>query len=120
MTNWQDAIFLVPPVAFLFMLLIGYGIYAIGGKMAFKAKKTEGKLASYACGEDIPGMKLRQNYDLFHVAFFFTMLHVGALIIATLPNVGEDYAQAFFMGLIYLMGLAFVIVTLLAGGADRA
>ena len=120
MAAFSDAIFMLPPVALTIMLGIGYMIYLIGGKMAIKGTPSPGKLKAYACGEDIPGMKLKQEYSLFHIAFFFTMLHVGALVIATLPNLDGEHQGAFFMGLIYLMGLAFVIVTLLAGGADRA
>ena len=120
MASFSDALFLLPPVALAIMLGMGYLIYFIGGKMACPGTPSEGKLKNYACGQDMPGEKLKQKYGFFHIAFFFTMLHVGALVIATLPNVAGELQQAFFMGLIYLMGIAFVIVTLLAGGADRA
>jgi hypothetical protein len=39
-----------------------------------------------SCGEDSPGENKPQSYGLFHVAFFFTVLHVGALLIATAPR----------------------------------
>ena len=120
MAAFSDAIFLLPPVALAIMLGIGYVFYLFGGKLAFKGKPSEGKLKAYACGEDIPGMKLKQGYGFFHIAFFFTMLHVGALVIATMPILDGELESAFSMGLIYLMGMAFVMVTLLAGGADSA
>ncbi|HEQ79298.1 MAG TPA: hypothetical protein ENN76_03425 [Euryarchaeota archaeon] len=120
MSLFESAIFMLPPVALGLMLLIGYLIYLFGGKLAFKGTPSEGKLTSYACGEDIPGMKLKQKYSMFHVAFFFTMLHVAVLLFATLPKLPGELENAYFLGLVYLMGVSFVIVTLLAGGADNA
>ncbi len=80
-------ILLAPPLAFLVFLAIFYLIYFLAGRMAPKLSAVGGKLKSYACGEDIPGSKLQFGYRLFFfIALFFTMMHVAALVVATLPS----------------------------------
>ena len=92
-----------PPVAFSIFFLIGYLIYRSGGVLGLKTKVEGGKLTTYACGEDIPGQKVQPGYHLFHFAFFFTVLHVAALIIATVAGGG-----------IALLGILFLIIILIA------
>lgn len=46
----------------------------------------EGEEKSYACGEDVPTNLMQPDYSqFFPFAFFFTILHVFTLIIATVP-----------------------------------
>jgi len=98
-----------PPVAFLVFLVIGYLIYVLGGRLAPKLKKQGGKLATYACGEDLPGVKLQFGYRLFFfIALFFTMMHVAALVIATLPS-----GKIVFFGIIYLVMIFLSIMALI-------
>ena len=92
-----------PPVAFGIFLLIGYLIYRSGGVLGLRTKVEGGKLTTYACGEDIPGQKVQPGYHLFHFAFFFTILHVAALIIATVAGGG-----------IALLGILFLLIALIA------
>ena len=55
--------------------------------MAPKLTKVGGKLETYACGEDMPGTKVQFGYRLFFfIALFFTMMHVAALVVATVPS----------------------------------
>ncbi len=78
---------LSPPVAFLLFLGAAFLLYGLGSKMAPKLTKVGGKLATYACGEDIPGVKIQFGYRLFFfVALFFTIMHVATLVIATVPS----------------------------------
>ncbi len=98
----------IPPIAFIIFLVIGYLIYRLGGSMGLKLKDEGGKLKTYACGEDIPGGKVQQTYDFFHVAFFFTILHVAVLMIATMPS-----GNIAIIGVIYLLvGLVSIIMLL--------
>jgi hypothetical protein len=71
--------------------------------MGPKPNMVEGKLSTYACGEDIPGRKAQYSYHLFHFAFFFTVLHVAALVIATVPS-----------GSIAMVGIVYLIIALIA------
>jgi NADH:ubiquinone oxidoreductase subunit 3 (subunit A) len=98
-----------PPVAFLVFLVIGYLIYALGSRLAPKLKKQGGKLATYACGEDLPGVKLQFGYRLFFfIALFFTMMHVAALVIATIPG-----GKIAFFGIIYILMIFLSIMALI-------
>jgi NADH:ubiquinone oxidoreductase subunit 3 (subunit A) len=98
-----------PPVAFLVFLAVGFLVYALGSRLAPKLKKQGGKLATYACGEDLPGVKLQFGYRLFFfIALFFTMMHVAALVIATIPG-----GKIVFFGIIYLLMIFLSIMALI-------
>ena len=102
-------VLLSPPIAFLIYLLLFYLLYLLGGLVAPKLRKEGGKLASYACGEDIPGVKIQFGYRLFFfIALFFTMMHVTALVIATLPSGPLVYLGVFYLGMIFLSILALI------------
>jgi len=99
----MSSILLLPPIAFVIFLVIGYLMYKWGSVLGPRTKVAGGKLATYACGEDIPGEKPQSSYQFFHFAFFFTVLHVGALVIATVPS-----------GTIALLGIAYLAIALIA------
>jgi len=92
-----------PPIAFLIFMLLGYLIYRLSRAQAPKPSLEEGKLATYACGENIPGKKAQYGYHLFHFAFFFTVLHVAAQVITTVPS-----------GSIAMLGVFYLLVALVA------
>ncbi len=101
-------IILSPPVAFIIFILVGLLLYLFGRKIAPKFNPVGGKATPYACGEDIPMKKMQVSYRLFfHVALFFTIMHVAALMIATLPAgiIG-------ILGVLYLVVIALAIFTL--------
>ncbi len=105
-----------PPVAFIFLLAIAFLLYPIGRAMAPKVKKTPGKLSTYACGEDIPGEKVQFGFRLFYTfALFFTIMHVAALVIATIP-----IGKIAYLGIIYLLMIFLAIAALItrSGNAD--
>ena len=103
------AVLLSPPVAFLIFLAAALGLYALGSKMAPKLTKSGGKLTSYACGEDIPGVKIQFGYRQFYfIALFFTMMHVAALVISTIPG-----GKIVFFGIIYLVMISLSIAALI-------
>lgn len=102
-------IFLSPPLAFLVFLAIFYLLYFLAGRLAPKVNAVGGKLKTYACGEDIPGAKLQFGYRLFFfIALFFTMMHVAALVVATLPDGPIAYFGLFYLGMIFLSIAALV------------
>ncbi|HEX7502867.1 MAG TPA: hypothetical protein VF451_05565 [Acidobacteriota bacterium] len=102
-------ILLAPPLAFLVFLAIFYIVYFLAGRMAPKVNPVGGKLKSYACGEDFPGSKLQFGYRLFFfIALFFTMMHVSALVVATLPSGPIAYFGLFYLGMIFLAVAALV------------
>jgi NADH:ubiquinone oxidoreductase subunit 3 (subunit A) len=82
-SNWL----LLPPIAFLVLLAFGIIVSFFTSRLAYKAKThPKGKFKAYACGEDVPCHRLQPNYSqFFPFAFFFTIMHVLALIVATAP-----------------------------------
>jgi len=102
-------VLLSPPVAFLFFLGAAFGLYALGKGMAPKLTKVGGKLATYACGENIPGVKIQFGYRLFFfIALFFTMMHVAVLVIATVPDGAIAFFALFYLVMIFLSVLSLV------------
>lgn len=102
-------ILISPPVGFLVFLAMGFLLYYLGSRLAPKLKKEGGKLATYACGEDMPGVKLQFGYRLFFfIALFFTMMHVAALVLATIPG-----GKIVFFGIIYLVMISLSIAALI-------
>jgi NADH-quinone oxidoreductase subunit A len=99
---------LFPPVAFAIFLLIGVLLYMFGSLLAEKGSLNNGKKTQYACGEDVPAAKVQPDYSFFFpFAIFFTIIHVTALIMATLP-----IGNIALMGIIYLAGVSISLYTL--------
>ncbi len=92
---------LVPPIAFAIVLLAALGLSAAMSRLAFKAKSQSAAATEpYACGEDIPTHLIQPNYGQFlPFAFFFTILHVVALTVTTVPAHGN-----YFIAVLYIVG----------------
>jgi NADH-quinone oxidoreductase subunit A len=100
---------LSPPVVFLLMLGAAGLLYLAGRAMGPKLKKVGGKLTTYACGEDIPGVKVQFGYRLFFfIALFFTIMHVAALVVATAPAGKVLLLAVFYLAVIFLAIMALV------------
>jgi NADH-quinone oxidoreductase subunit A len=101
-----------PPAVFL-IILISVGIFSfLCSKLAFRREKQsrESKEA-YACGEDFEGHMIQPDYSqFFPFAFFFTILHVVVLVIATIPKV--DMA-VFGAAIVYILGAIIGLFSLL-------
>jgi len=102
---------LFPPVAFTIFLLIGFLLLFFGSLLAAKPNSTaNGRKTQYACGENIPAARVQPDYALFFpFALFFTIIHVTALILATLP-----VGNIALMGIIYMAGVAISLYALVA------
>lgn len=102
-------ILLTPVLAFGIFLLLSLFIYWIGGRLAPKLRKVGGKLTMYACGEDLPGIKVQWGYRLFFfIALFFTMMHVASLVVATIPSGPIVFFGIFYIAMIFLSVLALI------------
>jgi NADH:ubiquinone oxidoreductase subunit 3 (subunit A) len=99
----MDKLLLSPPVAFLIMLGVVTLFATALSKLSLKPKKHgEGEGKSYACGEDVPTHLMQPDYSqFFPFAFFFTVLHVVALMIATVPI---ETMESFSIAIIYIAG----------------
>lgn len=78
---------LAPPIAFLIFLVLALSISFTGKVVAAKGVDSPGKTKSYACGEDMPENQGQPEYSqFFKFAFFFTLMHVVVLMVATDPS----------------------------------
>ncbi len=100
--------FLLPPVALTLMVLIVWGLSSASRTLSFKRKEARGALDKpYAGGEDVQRHRFQPDYSqFFPFAFFFTILHVVTLIVATSPaRTLESFATAVIYVLGALLGL---------------
>ena len=98
---------LTPPITFVIFLALGLLISYLGSLVQAKGKESAGKLTSYACGQsDVPNHISPDYSQFFPYAFFFTIMHVLALVVATAPY------EAMLMPVIYIAAgiLAMVII----------
>ena len=86
----MNALLLSPPAAFLITLAAMLIFLKLLSTLSYKRKDAlgEGAEKSYACGEESPTNLMQPDYSqFFPFAFFFTLLHVFTLTIATVPLV---------------------------------
>jgi len=85
----NDYLLLLPPLAFLIIFVFAWLQY-IGVKVLSAGEEwpdEQGKTESYACGHNIEDSRVNPNYSqFFPFAFFFTIMHVVALVVATYPR----------------------------------
>ena len=92
-----------PPIVFIIVLVLALYFSRLLSKLAFQTKdRPKGQSKSYACGEDIPDQMIELDYSqFFPFAFYFTILHVVALMIATVPAVKTG---TLLIAFIYIIG----------------
>jgi NADH-quinone oxidoreductase subunit A len=108
----MNNILLTPPICFIVVLLITTIFAWALSKLSFKPKDRPADAGtSYACGENIETNLMQPDYSqFFPFAFFFTVLHVVALTIATIP---VETTNSFAIALIYLIGAMIGLIILL-------
>lgn len=98
----MNLLLLAPPLAFIVMLLLSMGISGMSSLFAAKGTPYAGKERAYACGQNVDVNKIQPDYaEFFPIAFFFTIMHVAALIIATAPA-GEWVPAVLFIAVALL------------------
>ena len=106
--NWL----LITPITFVVVLGIMLILLRLLGRMSLVVKTPpgSGKGKAYACGEDVKEHNVQVDYhQFFPFAFFFTIMHVLALVVATVPA-GEKSATALAIG--YSMSLIIGLLVL--------
>jgi len=82
-----NSLMLVPPLDFLLLLAV-IAVFALLARFLSPrgVAHTAGKGEPYACGQDVSTGRIQPSYsDFFPFAFFFTIMHVAALMIGTIP-----------------------------------
>jgi len=80
---------LLPPILFFIILIVVFIQAYFMKRVALQVAKdtTSGKNKAYACGEDVADHRAQPDYrQFFPFAFFFTIMHVVVLVIATAPT----------------------------------
>jgi NADH:ubiquinone oxidoreductase subunit 3 (subunit A) len=109
MSSWL----LITPITFVVVLISMMLLLKLLGLVSAKTVKPShdsGKLKSYACGEDVKNNRIAPDYsEFFPFAFFFTIMHVLALVVVTVPAgslsatvIAIGYASALAIGLFIL------------------
>lgn len=71
-------------IVLVLSMAVALVIFAIGRNISVKGKDTPGKLAPYACGEDLPPERVIVSSEEFFVyAVYFMIFHILAFILAT-------------------------------------
>ena len=98
----MEALLLLPPLSFV-VLLVLVVLHARGLSVLSPHKGgvvRPGTVRPYACGEDVPDQHMQPDYaQFFPFAFFFTIMHVVALIVATVPR-GSGAASGLAAGFV--------------------
>lgn len=92
-----------PILWFAAMILAGWLLYAWAARVAPTFRPVGEKAKAFTGGEPLPGQAYRPGYDFFHVALFFTIMHIAALVVATAPA-----------GIVPLAAVAYVAVIALS------
>jgi NADH:ubiquinone oxidoreductase subunit 3 (subunit A) len=82
MSSWA----LVPPVAISLIVLATLLASRLMKGTSFRGEAGALARSAYSCGEEMPRNSYRPDYgQFFSYAFFFTIMHVAALMLATIP-----------------------------------
>lgn len=103
---------LTPPVAFLLILLFLFILSIAFSRWAFRSGNQKERVSeAYSCGEDFEEHLIQPDYSqFFPYAFFFTILHVVALVVATAPI---ENVKVFVIAIIYILVAVMGLTTLL-------
>ncbi len=84
------------------IITICVGVFSfLSSKIAYTAKQSRDAKKAYACGEEFDGHMIQPDYSqFFPFAFYFTILHVVALVIATVPI---ESIEVFTIAVIYVI-----------------
>jgi len=109
-----SGLLLTPPIVFILILIAALCVGYLLSKLALKPKKVpEGLTKEYACGEDLPTAMIQPDYSQFYpFAFYFTILHVAALMIATVPMATIETS---LIAVVYILGAIIGLFVLYKG-----
>ncbi len=91
-----------PFVWFAVMVLAGWLLYLWSFRVAPPFRPEGSKTKAYTGGEALPGQAYQPGYQFFHVALFFTIMHVAAIVAATAPRGVVPWAAVGYLAIISL------------------
>lgn len=107
-----NTILFSPPGAFIITFLAVAVLAKACGTFASRKRQDQADAKkAYACGEDFKRHLIQPDYSqFFPFAFFFTILHVVALVIATVP---AETVEIFAIAVVYVTGAIIGLLILL-------
>jgi len=101
---------LAPPIAFVLVLAASFLLFKLMGRLSYRPQVgNEANPKPYACGEEGQPLARPDYGQVFPFAFFFTILHVVALITTTVP---DGSFATITMALVYIVGAVVGLVVL--------
>lgn len=102
----------IPPLAFIIITATIALCSFLSSRCSFKKEEvSDDAKKAYACGEDFSDHLIQPDYSqFFPFAFFFTILHVVALVIATVP---VETIETFAIAVLYIIGAVIGLFILL-------
>jgi hypothetical protein len=102
---------LLPPIAFSVIMLIVMAQSFLMKRTSFRGQLGEGAAKAYSCGEDMEENRFRPEYgQFFSFAFFFSIMHVVALVLATMPS---GLPGSYLIAGLYIVGALIGLMALL-------
>ncbi len=89
-----EHILLSPPIATVLLLAAAWLCYVSMRALTLKKAGAPGLVKPYACGEEQVNAVTADYGQFFPFAFFFTILHVVALTVTTVPVGPGNYLLA--------------------------
>jgi len=108
----MDGFFHSIPMAFLVILAGCTLLLFLWSRCSSRVvRRDNGSRKAYACGEEFEGHMIQPDYSqFFSFALFFTILHVVALMIATVPR---ETPEILSFAVLYLFGAVVGLLILL-------
>jgi NADH:ubiquinone oxidoreductase subunit 3 (subunit A) len=101
-------LFVNPVTLFLGALLVAGLLYLWGRSMAPPSQPGGYKQQMYTGGEAPKEQEIRPSYRFYHIALFFTILHVALLVLVTVPSGPAAWLALTYLGIISLAVAALV------------
>lgn len=89
-----------PFVVFALAVAAGYLLYLWSRRIAPRPAPVGDKTMPYVGGEPAPARSLQPGYGFFTVALFFTLVHVAALVLATMPPGALPWGAIGYLGIV--------------------
>ncbi len=113
----QGFLFL-PPIAFSLVMLAVMAQSFLMKRTSFHGPVGAGATKPYSCGEDMEENRFRPEYgQFFSYAFFFSIMHVVALVVATMPS---GIAGSYMISSLYIAGAAIGLVAVVRRDDESA
>jgi NADH:ubiquinone oxidoreductase subunit 3 (subunit A) len=101
----------IPPIAFSLVMLLVMAQSFLMKRLSAKGALGAGATKAYSCGEDMEENRFRPEYgQFFSFAFFFSIMHVVALVVATMPS---GLPGSYFIAALYIVGALIGLIALL-------